>query len=456
MANRSKTYSHKGDGMDKLIGNKVAKNALWIIGCKVVQAVLGLIVSLLTARYLGPSNFGVINYAASVTAFAVPIMNLGFSNVCVQELTNYPKDEGKIVGTSIVLSFISALFCIFGICIYTFSVDRGQPVTNYVVIIYSLMLVAQACELFQYWFQAKLISKYMSIISLVAYVLISLYKVVLLIVEADVYWFALSYSLDYLLISVGLFVAYTKLGGMSLGFSLDVGKRMFSSSKHYILSSLMVSVLGQTDKIMIKLMIDESAVGHYSAAYTCAGMSSFVFLAIIDSFRPVILGYKRDGRIQDFERLISRLYFIVFYLALLQCIVMTLFAPLIIQCLYGTDYKPSVVALQIIVWYTTFAYMGSVRNIWILSEGVQKYLWVLNLSGAAINVILNLILIRVYGIYGAALASLITQFLTNVIMNQIIAPLRYNNRLMLLGVKPTNIRTYLIPKMKKEQGKNEN
>ena len=72
------------------VKNKVVRNAAWIIACKVVQAFLQLVITMLTARYLGPSNYGVINYAASVIAFAVPVMQLGVRNTLVQELVAAP------------------------------------------------------------------------------------------------------------------------------------------------------------------------------------------------------------------------------------------------------------------------------------------------------------------------------------------------------------------------------
>ena len=54
--------------------NRVVKNASWIIGIQIVKSLLGLVISMLTARFLGPSNFGLINYAASIVAFVTPIM----------------------------------------------------------------------------------------------------------------------------------------------------------------------------------------------------------------------------------------------------------------------------------------------------------------------------------------------------------------------------------------------
>lgn len=419
-----------------LFKNKNASNAIWIIAGKIAQSVIALVVNMFTARYLGPSNYGLISYAASIVAFVVPIMNLGFSNVLVQEQTNHPEEEGKIYGSSILLSIISSFACIIGVTSYTFIVDAGETVTNYVVILYSIMLIFQATELIQYWFQAKLLSKYMSIISLIAYVLVAGYKILLLVLGANVYYFAVSNSLDYCLIAIMLFIAYKKLGGAKLEFSSSVVKRMFNSSKHYIVSSLMVTVFAQTDRIMLKLMIDEAAVGYYTAAVTCAGLTSFVFSAIIDSMRPTIFAHKKNNNVVSYEKNIARTYCLVIYLALAQSVFMTLLAKYIIGILYGEAYSSSVSALQIIVWYTTFSYMGSVRNIWILGENKQKYLWILNIGGAVTNIALNFIFIPLLGINGAALASLITQAFTNIVMNVIVWPLRHNNKLILQGLNP--------------------
>lgn len=176
----------------------------------------------------------------------------------------------------------------------------------------------------EYWYQAKLLSKYTSTVSLVAYLTVAVYKIYLLVASKDVYWFALSNALDYALISIGGIVLYRKLGGRKLRFSWKRGKDMFARSKHYIFSSMMVTIFAQTDKIMIKMMLDESSTGYYGAAVACAGMTSFVFTAIIDSFRPAIFeGQKESKRI--FKHRLTMLYSIVIYLSLAQSVVMTLF-----------------------------------------------------------------------------------------------------------------------------------
>ena len=126
-------------------------------------------------------------------------------------------------------------------------------------------------------------------------------------------------------------------------------------------------------------------------------------------------------------------------MSLAQSLVFTVFSRLIIVVLYGAEYTASASVLRLIVWYTTFSYMGPIRNIWILAESKQEYLWIINLSGAVTNIALNAVLIPYMGVMGAALASLVTQIFTNVIVGYIIKPIRHNNHLMIKGFDPRPI-----------------
>jgi len=244
--------------------------------------------------------------------------------------------------------------------------------------------------------------------------------------------------LDYFIIAIALLIIYKRKGGQRLQFSWRVTKRMISVSRYYLISNLMITVFAQTDKIMLTIMMNEEATGYYSAAITCAGMTSFVFTAIIDSARPAILESLNDGE-ESFERNLSRLYCIVIWLALLQSVGMTIFASLIISLIYGAAYKAAIPVLQIIVWYTTFSYYGGAKDVWVLAKEKQKYLVYINLFGAIANVVLNALLIPAIGIIGAAMASLITQIFSNVVMMIIIKPLRRNNRILLNAINPKTL-----------------
>lgn len=421
-----------------MIRNRNVANASWIIGCRIVQSLLGVVISMLTARYLGPSDFGVINYAAAVVAFVTPIAKLGLTHVLVQEMVYSPESEGKILGSSLVMSLISSVFCIIGVISFSIATNPSDRETILVCALYSLLLISNAFEVIRYWFQAKLISKYTSVVSVIAYLMISVYKVVLLLTKQGVYWFALSNAIDHFVIGIVLLAIYKKKKGQRLSFSFAWAKRLFNQSKYFILSSMMITIFAQTDKIMLKFMIDEAATGIYAAAIGCASMTSFVFAAIADSLRPTILEHKKVSS-PLYETNLCRLYSITIYMALAQSVFMTLLAKPIILILYGSDFIAAVPVLQIGVWFTTFSYLGSARDIWLLAENKQRHLLVINCSGAILNVLLNSLLIPEMGIAGAAIASVATQIFTNFILGFIYKPIRANNWLILKGFDPRGL-----------------
>ncbi len=414
--------------------SKVFNNAKWIVICKIMQSLLQFIVGMLCARYLGPSNYGLINYAASIVAFVLPIMKLGFDATLVHELVESPKNESEIIGTSLLMNLFSSFICILGVISFVSIVNADESETILISFLYSLSLIFSALEMIQYWFQYKLISKYSSIVMLISYFLVCVYKIILLVNSKSVFWFAFTNSLEYGLIAVMLIIIYFKLGGR-LGFSFNRGKSMLKKSKHYIISSLMIVIIQNTDHIMITSIMGKSENGFYSAAITCTTVAQFVYIAIVDSFRPVILANKKDNS-YEFELNISRLYSLTSYLAIIQCLFFVVFAKLIVNLLYGEEYIAAVPILQILMWYFIFSVFGVVRNVWILAEQKQKYLWIINLSGAVFNIILNAAMIPHWGACGAAFASLLTQFFANFILGFIIKPIRENNRLLLKGLNP--------------------
>ena len=414
---------------------KVLKNAGWIIGCKVVKAVLTLVVTAITTRYLGVEKYGLLNYAAGLVAFFVPIMRLGLDAIMVHEIVQRPEEEGKIVGTVMTLSTISAFLCVLGVSAFTMVVNAGEKDTIIVSAIYSLMLFFQALEMLHYWFQAKLLAKFSAIAMLVSYIFVALFQALLIYLNADVYLFALSFSIDYFIIAIILLIIFKKKSDQKIRFSFKLAKSMLSVSKYYIVSTLVQTVYMQTDKIMLKLMIGDAATGIYTGAITCASMTSFVFVAIIDSMRPEIFAGKNQSQ-EQFENRVTELYSVIIYFSLIQCVVITALAPIIIEIMCGAQFIESVPVLRVAVWFTTFSYLGTIRNVWMLAEGNQRYLWIINLTGALTNVALNFVFISILGALGAAVASVITQVVANVIVGYIIKPIRANNRLMVRSLNP--------------------
>lgn len=424
----------------------IFQNAKWIILCKIFQSLIQLIVGMLSARYLGPSNYGLINYAASVVAFFTPVMQLGLQSTLVQEYVDNSDREGEILGTSLVMNLISAVACMVGVTTFAMAANFGETTTILVCALYSVTLFCQSIEMVQYWFQAKLLSKYSSLAMLCSYVVVSAYKIYLLASGKSVYWFALSHAVEYGVTGLLLLLAYKRYGTQKPSVSFSSAKELFAKSRHYIAAMLMVVVYNSTGNIILKLLFSEAETGFYATAVTCNSISTFVFMAIIDTARPVVLENHQKSQ-EAFERSVSCVYSMTTWLSVAQSVFFTLFAPIVVRILYGETYAAAVPVLQILSWNTAFSYMGYVRNIWILAEEKHKMLFTINLSGAIANVLFNLCLIPQWGACGAAVASVLTQIFTNFIMGFILKEIRPNNRLLLKGLDPRCI-LELLPKRK--------
>ena len=363
------------------------------------------------ARYLGPDNYGVINYATAYATFFTAFCTLGINSVIVKNFIDHPEAEGETIGTTLVLRLLSSLLSLCTIVGVVSVIDRGEPVVITVVALYCLGLVFQVFDTFNYWFQAKLMSKYYAIATVVSYLIATAYRLVLLIRGKSVEWFAVANSIDYFVIALLLLLFYKLNHGPKLSFSLRKGKELLSVSHSYIISGLMIAIYGATDKLMLKHLLDEAAVGYYSLATTVSVMWAFVLAAIIDSVKPVIMRYHNEDK-RMYERANRRLYATVFYISLLASLGIVIIAPLFVRLVYGEAYLPAVAPLRIVVWYVAFSWLGVARDIWVVCERKQKYLKYLYIGAAFLNVLLNLLLIPVLGASGAAIATVATQFAT--------------------------------------------
>ena len=312
--------------LKKLFKDKIAKNASWLIGGHIAQMVISFIVGILTARYLGPARYGLISYGTAYTAFFSSLCTLGINSVIVKELVNNREKEGEVMGTAITLRALASLFSCFTIATIVSIMDKDDPMVILITIICSISLFINVLDIFKYWFQSYLKSKFPAIIGIIAYTITAVYKTVLIITKQNVIWFALSLSIDYLCIGVGLFFIYKKQSGQHLKFSAIYAKQLLKKSIHFVLPSLMVAIYAQTDKIMLKKMLGEEEVGFYSIAVSLSSMWCFVVQAVIDSLYPSIMEAHKEGNIESYHQKNKLLYAIIFYISIGVSILYCIFA----------------------------------------------------------------------------------------------------------------------------------
>lgn len=376
----------------------------------IYQMLLSLVVGVASARYLGPSNYGIINYAASYISFFTIACALGLEGVAVKEMIGNRGSEGVILGSSIAMRLVAGALSMAAVYIIVAAVNPGDRVLLIVAFLQSTVLIFNAFHIIDIWYQSLLRSKVSSVIKCAAYTAMSAYKVWLLVTGKSVEWFAFATSLDALIIALLFLAAYKRDGRHRLRVDMDTGRRLLGLSYHLIISGIMAVAYNQMDRLMIGKMIGQTHVGYYSAASVICHMWLFVPQALSNSARPLIMEMKGKNEALYIRR-IKQVTGATLWMGIAFAAVMTVFSRFIINVLYGEDYAEARGPLMLMVWSTVFSALSYTRSTWMICEGRQRYVKQILFIGLAVNLVLNSIGIPLIGMNGAAAATLATELI---------------------------------------------
>ena len=405
----------------------------WLLGGKIVNMILSFFVSLATARYLGPDNFGSINYVAAYVSFFSSITSLGLSVIVIKEISMGKEDDNEVIWTGILMRFLTAVFSTIAVIALVSITDKNDPLMVKIAILESIAILASAFDTFMYWFQGKLLGKYTSIASVVAYIGMSLYRIYLLANNADILWFAFATSVDTLLLSLILMLCYVRENGFLPKVSVRLGKSLMKQSYHYMISGLIAILYSKIDQIMLKQMLDTYSVGLYTAALTIAGLWGMIPSAFIQSVSPILYKNAEENRGMFYKRL-RQSYAGIWLLNICWSLGVSIFSYWVIYLLYGKAYLGARGALIIVVWYTGITSIGSLTQVYLATENKNKYVNYFALAGLVTDVVLNALLIPKMGILGAAIATLVTYTVIHIVMPLAIKDTRDAGRLIIQGM----------------------
>lgn len=419
----------------RLTRSKFIQNTGWIMFAQIYQMLLSLVIGVLSARYLGPSNYGTINYAASYISFFTIACALGLEGIVVKEMVDNRENEGVVLGSSIGMRLVAGFLSMIAVCAIVAVANPRDQVLLIVAFMQSLVLLFNAFHIIDTWYQSYLRSRTSTIIKCIAYTGMSIYRIWLLITGKSVEWFAFATSLDALLIAILFLLKYKKDGRGKLKFSKAVSKHLIGLSYHLIISSLMAVIYSQMDRIMIGKLIDQTHVGYYAAASTICHMWLFIPQALANSAQPLIINLKgKDGKL--YIKRIKQLSSTIFWMGILFAICITVLSHFIIDILYGTNYASARGPLILIIWSTVFSAMSYSKSIWMICENKQKYAKYILLCGVIVNLTLNAVWIPTVGMNGAAVATIITEFVCCFVAPLIFKPMRVFVQIQLEAINP--------------------
>ena len=388
---------------------RIAKNTGVLLVSKVVSYVIGFFFIMYTARYLGAEGFGTLSFALAFTGIFGVFADLGLRQLTVREVARDKSLAGKYLGNIAVMKVILVIVT-FGLIALFINLLGYPEQTIKVVYLVALSIIFSAFSgMFYSIFQAYEKMEYQSVGQILSSALMLSGALFAISQGFSVVGFA---SIYFLVSAIVLGYAFAVCAWKFVLPKIEVDWSFWKQSikEAWPMGGMAVCIMiyFRIDAVMLSLMIDDTAVGLYSAAYRLSEISTIIPSMFMASVFPVLSRYHGDS-MGSFVGAYGKSVKYLLYLALPMALIVTLLARPIVNLIFGNEFSGSVIALQILIWASAIMYVTMVQGTTIVTANRQMFSFKVTIVAALLNIILNYIVIPKYSYIGASAATVATE-----------------------------------------------
>lgn len=391
------------------------RNTSWLLGGNLFRMCISILTTIAVARYLGPEDFGVLNFTLAVTLILGAFSSLGMNNRIRKELAENPGNHPEILGTYTALTLLSGFLTysilMLVVCIW---VPEASKILLYAWLGAVLLLSPLRC--IEIWFQTEVRSKLPVMALAIGAALSAAAKLAFIIMDASLPFFGIAIFVETLAtVTVLLFIYKIHAGPLGLWqINWRLSRQLLNDSWPLLLGGIAVTIYMQIDQVMLGMLNGDSAVGQYSAAVRFSTIWYFIPMMLATSLFPAIVRIRSVSKdlYQTRQRQYLQMNAFIAYLIILP---VSAGAFTLVPLVFGEDYIKGAPVLSIHIWSLLFVFLGIARGQVLLVEGFYRFTMLSTVTGALVNVLLNYLLIPSYGGSGAAFATLVAQAVASVL-----------------------------------------
>lgn len=401
--------------INKIISNKGIKkyftNFSWQFGDYIFSLISSFIVGIAVARYLGPESYGIIAFASALLAIAVVIVSLGIDDIIMRDMIDLPKKQGSIQCSALLIKFISAIIVYIIIILYILLNYNGEKL--YVTIIITSAVFFQPLSVYSCIFTIKAQAKYTSIARIISYTISSFLKIIFIVFNANIIYFAVATFLDYAFLYILVLLIY-KLKKWSLNdWYIDIKyiKNILKKAIPLFLIVLFFSLYQKISVVMISYIYSDYESGLYNAAIRLTEVWFLVPAIMMSAFYPALVDAKKISD-DEYNKTIIHIFNITSFPFSFISLVIMILSPFIINILYGSQYVDSGIVLAITILAVPFISFYIISSKYFIIENKIMHLFFRSLLALMTIAILNYVLGMYYSIKGFSLSLLISAFIS--------------------------------------------
>ena len=381
---------------------------------------VGLAVSSWIARYLGPTQQGILVFITSYIAVFQVIAELGTTNIVIRKMAREPDKSGKILASITHMRFISSFACLVSaIALMWF----WKPQDTQSIILTSIIgaaMLFQAADTVDLWFQSQSQSKRTVTARTIAFLISNLVKISLLLASAPLLAFAIAITLEFGVAAGGLLYGYRRFPTRcKWQFDSNELKIILCHSVPFLLSGCINIISINIDKLIIFELLNSRQAGIYGAAFLLIGSASVIPYAISSSTAPYIA---RCDDTKKRNKIFENLYFALWWSALFLLPILFFLSDYIVLILFGDAYSDASGVLRILSFALIPIFLSLGNDYLSLMQQKGRMTLYRTLFGLSTLLAMLLVFTPTWGINGAAIALLISHTVSNTIFFWLLMP----------------------------------
>ncbi len=387
----------------------IFKNTFWQIVGNIFNKLFTFALAVYAARILGVEDYGKFTFAVAFISLLMVFADFGLSTIIIREFVRKEEKEEEfysIISLKIILSLI-----VFILILVASFFAPGNDIQKIILILSFFFLINGFIAMCYSFFHACQKMEYEAWLEIIQVLLIFGFSFFVLFRFPSVENLSYAYSISSLiaLIFVFLFFHY-KVFHLKIEWNFSIWKKFLRMSWPLALTGLFGVIYGYTDSVMLGFWEMFTETGWYNAAQRIMLVGLLPMGLIGGSFYPALSKFSKESK-EKFQKAWNYELEIMILIALPLVVGGIALARKIILFFYPLEFYPSVLAFQILILTAgiILLYRPFYDAMIVLNQQIKTFL--ITAAGAVTNVILNLILIPKYTLYGAAVATVITNFL---------------------------------------------
>ncbi|MFA5934664.1 MAG: flippase [Candidatus Paceibacterota bacterium] len=388
---------------------KYFRNTGWLFISRIVSMIITFLTTMFIARTLGPGNFGQLNYSLSFVGVISTLTTLGVDTVLYRDLIKNPTRKNEYMGSAFLIKLIGGILTTVLVILSGLFLAEND-VSKIIILILSGTFLFNAFQIIIYEFQAQVKSKYISIIGIFITLILNTLKVLVLVNDRGVIYLAAILLLESILYtSLYLYIYKEKLNGniFEWKFNKKIAIVLLKDSWPIIMAGAFGLIYGRIDQVLIKHLMNIVDVGIYSSAVAITEVWYFLPNIITSSLFPAIVNAKITSE-ELYHSRMRKIVLLLLSISLSTAIITTIFAPFLINIIYGSAFMGASSILRIYVWSNVGMFLGILSTIYLIAENKEKTLAFITFIPMITNVTLNLLWIPKFGLAGSAYATLMS------------------------------------------------